>query len=63
MNEYRRIYENNKRLDIIFFERYKNTPDFFKKNCIELLVELGEFANETKCFKYWSEKESNKEKY
>ena len=62
MDEYRRIYENNKRLDITFFERYQNTPDFFKKNCIELLVELGEFANETKCFNYWSITEPNKEK-
>ena len=50
------IYEKNKYLDTIFDQKYSNTEDYFKKNCIEFLVELGEFVNETKCFKYWSVK-------
>ena len=29
---------------------------------MELLVEFGELANETKCFKFWSTKESKREK-
>ncbi len=29
-------------------------PVIFKKNVLELLVEIGELANETRCFKYWS---------
>ena len=28
----------------------------FTERVLALLVELGEFANETRCFKYWSEK-------
>lgn len=62
MNEYRRIYENNKRLDTVFLEKYGSSQKFYENNCIEMLVELGEFVNETKCFKFWSNKQSNKEK-
>ncbi len=62
MNEYRRIYENNKRLDTIFLEKYEEIENYYEYNCIEMLVELGEFVNETKCFKFWSSKQPNKEK-
>jgi len=57
----KQVYENNKKLDNIFFEKYGDTEEIFRKNCIELLVELGEFINETKVFKYWSIKKPNKE--
>ena len=53
------IYEGNKKLDAIYDEKYGET---FKQNAIELLVELGEFINETKCFKYWTIKKPIKEK-
>lgn len=56
------LYENNKRLDRIFVDKYKNDERLFEKNCIELLVEISEFANETKVFKYWTIKKPNKEK-
>lgn len=56
------LYKNNKRLDEIFYERYHEDEYLFEKNCIELLVELGEFINETKVFKYWSNKSGDKEK-
>lgn len=59
--KWNKIYENNKRLDLIFYEKYPN-EDIFKKNSIEFLVELGEFLNETKIFKYWSIKKPEKEK-
>jgi len=39
----KQVYENNKKLDNIFFEKYGDTEEIFRKNCIELLVELGEF--------------------
>ncbi|MBQ9458028.1 MAG: dUTP diphosphatase [Bacilli bacterium] len=29
-------------------------PSTFSRRLLSLLVELGEFANETRCFKYWS---------
>lgn len=31
----------------------------FRKRILALLVELGELANETKCFKFWSNKPAN----
>lgn len=56
------IYENNVRLDRIFMDKYlENEPEYFKKNALEFLVELGEFANETKCFKYWTIKKPNRD--
>lgn len=30
--------------------------DLFSRKCLALLVELGELANETRCFKFWSVK-------
>lgn len=55
------IYRYNKFLDDIFIERYQNDTQLFEKNCIGLLTELGEFCNETKCFKYWSIKEPKRD--
>lgn len=59
MNEYLKVYEENKHLDTMFLI-YGEDNDLFDKNILEFLVELGEFANETKCFKYWSKKEMNR---
>jgi dimeric dUTPase (all-alpha-NTP-PPase superfamily) len=55
------IYNINKELDKIFMEKYKDVDKYYEKNVIELIVELSEFANEIKCFKYWSIKSMNKE--
>lgn len=55
------IYQKNKRLDLIFEEKFKNDEKMFEKNCIELIVEIAEFTNETRCFKYWSKKPVDKE--
>ncbi len=60
--EWNKIYEENIRLDQIFIEKYQSDSNLFEKNCIELLVELGEFVNETKAFKYWSVKNPDKTK-
>ena len=56
------IYHENKKLDEIFLKKYENVEKYYEKNVIELIVELSEFANETKCFKYWSIKTMDKEK-
>ncbi|MFA5603769.1 MAG: dUTP diphosphatase [Bacilli bacterium] len=56
MNRFNELYEENKKLDKIFCDLYDNNRDIFEKNVLELLVELGELANETRCFKYWSNK-------
>ena len=56
------VYKKNKILDDIFINKFANIDkDMFRKNKIELLVEIGELANETKCFKYWTKKEPNRD--
>ena len=61
MEGYIDYYNRNKQLDDIYLERYSKTVnDYYEKNCLGLVVELCELANESKCFKYWSIKESNK---
>ncbi len=58
MSEYFSIYELNKQLDAAFDKLYDiNNPEIRLKNFLELLVELGELANETRVFKYWSSKD------
>ena len=56
------VYEKNNELDNMFIDRYGNTKEINDKNKMELLVELGEFANESRCFKYWSIKKPDREK-
>ena len=62
MQQFELVYKKNKELDEKFNSLY-NMNDFniIRKNKLELLVELGELANETKCFKYWSSKDINNE--
>ena len=60
IEKYCEVYEENKKLDKIFIDKYDH-DDFVRKNKLELLVEIGELANESRCFKYWSKKEVNKE--
>ena len=49
------IYESNRELDKMFDDTFKDN-EMVKKNKLELLVEIGELANETRYFKYWSNK-------
>ena len=59
---YNDIYNRNKKLDDIFMNKYFNIESkYYEKNCLELIVELCELANETKCFKYWTVKKPDKE--
>lgn len=52
------IYKETKYLDDLFALRYgMKNPEIVRKNRLELLVEFGELANETRCFKYWSVKQ------
>lgn len=52
------VYKSNKELDKMY-EITFNDPLMYKKNKLELLVEIGELANETRYFKYWSNKLMN----
>ncbi len=63
MEEWNKIFKINKELDKIYYAKYLDKePLFYEKNCIGLIVEIAELANETKCFKYWSIKKQDKEK-
>ena len=53
-NIFSKVYESNKELDKMF--DVFNDREIVKKNKLELLVEIGELANETRFFKYWSNK-------
>ena len=49
------VYQANKELDKMFDNAFDD-KEMIKKNKLELLVEIGELANETRYFKYWSDK-------
>ncbi len=49
------VFKANKELDEMFNTTFPD-PEMIKKNKLELLVEIGELANETRYFKYWSNK-------
>lgn len=53
------VFKANKELDKMF-DIFKD-DEIVKKNKLELLVEIGELANETRYFKYWSNKPINME--
>lgn len=56
------IYQRNKVLDSHFEQKYLETePNYYEKNCLELTVEIAEFVNETRCFKYWTIKPMDQE--
>ena len=62
MKKYNDIYRKNKKLYDIFMNKYMDTESsYYEKNCLELIVEIGELANESKCFKYWTVKKPDKE--
>jgi dimeric dUTPase (all-alpha-NTP-PPase superfamily) len=41
-------------------EHHLQNESLFERKVLALLVELGELANETRCFKFWSKKPSSK---
>ena len=54
--EFIQLFEMQRQLDR-FIEQTQNIQhDVFQEKGLALLVELGELANETRCFKFWSTK-------
>lgn len=50
-----KLYETQRELDQRIVEKHKLTEkNFLKDKVLALMVELGELANETRCFKFWS---------
>lgn len=51
------LYEEQKKLDLLIAKNHNITYAKTRKDrLLSLLVEICEFANETRCFKYWSNK-------
>ncbi|GLO66806.1 MULTISPECIES: dUTP diphosphatase [Oceanobacillus] len=54
------LFNMQKQLDSYIEENHGLLKaDLFDKKILALLVELGELANETRCFKFWSKKPRN----
>lgn len=57
------LYQLQAALDLDIAKRHNITyPSTFSSRLLALIVELGEFANETRCFKYWSLKGPSEKK-
>ncbi|MCM3739899.1 dUTP diphosphatase [Oceanobacillus luteolus] len=55
-----KLYSMQKELDTYILENHDlRDRDLFNEKYLAFLVELGELANETRCFKYWSTKKSS----
>ncbi|HLQ70354.1 MAG TPA: dUTP diphosphatase [Bacillota bacterium] len=55
--DWNNLYRMQKELDAYIVEHHHlDKQDVFSKKLLALLVELGEMANETRCFKFWSTK-------
>ncbi|MCT2535059.1 dUTP diphosphatase [Aquibacillus koreensis] len=51
------LFSMQKKLDAyIQSNHHLQTSELFDKKILALLVEVGELANETRCFKFWSKK-------
>ncbi|MFD2133889.1 dUTP diphosphatase [Pseudogracilibacillus auburnensis] len=54
------LFSMQKELDDYIEDKHQlQETDTFEERFLALLVELGELANETRCFKYWSTKEKS----
>lgn len=55
------IYKETKYIDELFSKKYDiKSKELIRKYKLELLVEFGELANETRCFKFWSVNQTGK---
>lgn len=54
------LFEKQVKLDEYISRNHNlDESDLFDQKILALLVELGELANETRCFKFWSNKKRN----
>ena len=50
------LFKMQEELDRYIEETQKINEDVFRKKGLALMIELAELANETRCFKFWSQK-------
>lgn len=54
------LFNMQQKLDTYIIDNHQlQNENLFDKKILALLVELGELANETRCFKFWSKKKAN----
>ena len=54
------LFEQQKKLDHYIEQKHDlSDKDLFEEKVLALFVELGELANETRCFKFWSLKDAS----
>lgn len=57
---YKKFFEMQKHLDdSIYLKHNTSEQDTLNRRLLAFLVEVGELANETRCFKFWSVKSSS----
>ncbi|WP_112181574.1 MULTISPECIES: dUTP diphosphatase [Paraliobacillus] len=55
--DWQKLFTMQEQLDTYIQTNHQiNANDLFDKKVLALLVEVGELANETRCFKFWSTK-------
>lgn len=54
--DWSKLYALQAELDSRIMKEHQLDGDFFSERLLALQVEVGELANETRCFKYWSVK-------
>lgn len=58
--DWKSLFDMQEKLDAYIVEQHNlQTRDLFEEKILALFVELGELANETRCFKFWSNKPAN----
>ncbi|MRH42908.1 dUTPase [Aquibacillus halophilus] len=61
--EWSHLFNMQKQLDSYIESNHQlDSIDLFDKKVLALLVEVGELANETRCFKFWSKKAPSENK-
>ncbi|MGY0693120.1 dUTP diphosphatase [Virgibacillus sp. FSP13] len=60
--DWQKLFTMQKQLDF-YIETNQNVigKDLFQEKMLALFVEIGELANETRCFKFWSTKSKSEE--
>jgi len=52
--DWSKLFQAQRTLDERIMKEHQLSGDFFSERLLALQVEVGELANETRCFKYWS---------
>jgi len=58
--DWKELFSMQKQLDQYIIDNHQlHNKTLLQEKCLAILVELGELANETRCFKFWSTKDAS----